>query len=117
MPESDSRTSMEEIKALIYHDWIWLPKPLLCLDISLFQKSEHYLKILNCNSCSSCRYLACLSNHKYYFSSSKNKQHGDFFTFLIFVFCTSHLLPLSVPRFIQSFSHVYKKCSFLIGFY
>ena len=34
------RTSMDEIMAWIYHDWIWLPKPLICPDISISSKAN-----------------------------------------------------------------------------
>ena len=36
------RASMDEITAWIYHDWIWLPKSLLCSDISLFKLFHIY---------------------------------------------------------------------------
>ena len=42
-----SLTSMDEIMALIYHNWIWLSKPLLCPDIVLFQQSEHVRAIMS----------------------------------------------------------------------
>ena len=35
------QSSMGKIMAWIYHDWLWIPKPLLCSDISIFHQSEH----------------------------------------------------------------------------
>ena len=86
-------TSMDDIMAWIYHDWIWLPKPQICSDISLF-----YLEIKIYHSCNSCRFLAYLSHHKYNIFHRPKSKNMMIFKISWPVFCTIYLLSLAVIK-------------------